>query len=96
MKSNFRQKEYPGEMSYFVKDFLNQYDYNMKAMKTEALFMFVKVCRDLLKCDFKQPCKYQKVKDLPEDEKDLLIKCLGHQIGVWDLHIYYHLLVKRK
>jgi len=94
MKEEFRKREYPWQMSYFVKDFLNQYDYNSRAIQTDALVMFIKVCRDFLTCDFEQPCEYNKIKDLPEDEKDMLIKCLGHQIGVWDLHIYYYLFLK--
>lgn len=57
----------------------------------EAFKLFKKVIIDLLNTKFKQPYEYDFVKDLPEEQRFLLIKCLGHNIGVWDLHMYYRI-----
>lgn len=87
---NFHKKEYPKEMENFITQWLDNYDYNSKAIKIEAFTMFKKVIIDLLNTQFKPPSEYKYVKDLPENDKILLVKCLGHNIGVWDLHMYYN------
>lgn len=86
---NFQDLNYPHEMQVFIKLWLDNYDYNKKAISMEAFALFKKVIIDLLNSNFKQPSEYEYVKDLPEEERFLLIKCLGHNIGVWDLHMYY-------
>ena len=87
---NFQEIDYPDEMDVFIKLWLDNYDYNSKALKNEAFFMFKKVIIDLLNTKFKPPSEYKYVHELPLDEKILLVKCLGHNIGVWDLHMYYN------
>ena len=88
---NFHEKEYPKEMDIFINNWLDNYDYNSKATKIEAFTMFKKVITDLLNTSFKPPSKYKYVKELPQTDIILLIKCVGHHIGVWDLHMYYNL-----
>lgn len=88
---NFHIKDYPKEMDYFINEWLNNYDYNSKAIKLEAFTMFKKVIRDLLNTKFKNTQEYEYVKDLPQDQIVLLVKCLGNNVGVFDLHMYYNL-----
>jgi hypothetical protein len=93
---NFRRLDYPPQMVPFVDDFLDQYDYNTKATKISPFTLWQNLCCALLDCKFKQPCKYAYVRDLPEKHTDMLIKCMGHRIGVWDLHVYYEMTVKKR
>ena len=86
---NFQEIDYPDEMQVFIDLWLDNYDYNEKAVRIEAFDLFKKVIVDLLYSKFQQPSEYEYVKDLPEEERFLLIKCLGHNIGIWDLHMYY-------
>jgi hypothetical protein len=86
---NFHEIDYPDEMQTFIDLWLDNYDYNEKAIKMEAFELFKKVIVDLLNTKFKQPSEYEYVKDLPDEERFLLIKCLGHNIRVFDLHMYY-------
>jgi len=86
----FQEIDYPKEMDNFINDWLIEYDYNSKAIKIEALTMFKKVITDLLNIEFKPPSEYKYMNDLPIEQKILAIKCLGHNIGVWDLHMYYN------
>tara|TARA_B100001123_G_C14812877_1_gene829080 strand:- start:242 stop:538 length:297 start_codon:yes stop_codon:yes gene_type:complete len=88
---NFHEIDYPEEMNVFINEWLDMYDYNKKATKIEAFVLFKKVIVDLLNTQFKPPSKYKYVKELPEDDRILLVKCLGHNIGVWDLHMYYNI-----
>ena len=40
----------------------------------------------MLNTKFKQPCEYVYVKDLPEEDRFLLIKCLGQNVyGIYIL-----------
>lgn len=86
---NYQEIDYPYEMQIFIDLWLYNYDYNEKAVRMEAFDLFKKVIIDLLHVKFQQPSEYEYVKDLPEEERFLLIKCLGHNIGIWDLHMYY-------
>jgi len=88
---SFQNQEYQVEMQNFIDLWLNDYDYNQKATSMEAFQLFKKVIVDLLNTKFKQPSEYEYVKNLPEEQKFLLIKCLGHNINVWDLHMYYRI-----
>jgi hypothetical protein len=87
---NFHEIDYPNEMDIFIKLWLDMYDYNSKAISIEAFVLFKKVIVDLLNTQFKPPSEYKYVHELPEDDRILLVKCLGHNIGVWDLHMYYN------
>ena len=86
---NFHIIDYPPEMQVFVGIWLDYYDYNSKAIKTDGFTLGRKVIIDMLNTKFKQPSEYEYVKDLPEEQRFLVIKCLGNNIGVWDLHMYY-------
>ena len=86
---DFRNSNFPEEMEVFVNLWLDNYDYNSKARTIEAFTLFRKVIVDMLNTKFKQPCEYVYVKDLPEEDRFLLIKCLGQNVGIWDLHMYY-------
>ena len=90
MKPNFKEIDYPRGMDNFIHLWLNKYDYNSKATVIEPFVLWRKVINDLLSTQWRNNKKESGfVKDLPEDEKILLVKCLGHNIGVWDLHVYY-------
>ncbi len=90
MKPKFKQKDYPPQMDNFINLWLNKYDYNSKATVIEPFTLWEKVIKDLLSTHWKNNKKETGIlNDLPEDEKILLVKCLGHNIGVWDLHVYF-------
>lgn len=91
MAANFRLLDYPAEMVPFVDMFLDQYKFNDKCHNISPHLLWERICDALLCCKFQQPCEYAKVFELPKDEQRRLIKCLGHRIGVWDLHVYYEL-----
>lgn len=105
MNFDFQKIDYPREMDNFVNMFLDNYDYNSKAKaeKEDAYNLFYKTIKSLLNTHFNKSLKkdkrnktwekypYDKVSDLPKDEIMLLVKCLGHNIGVWDLHAYYYI-----
>ena len=101
MNYNFKEIDYPKEMDNFIFYFLNDYDYNSKAVKEEPFGLWKKTINTLLNTHFNKGLNkknktwekypYDKVSDLPQHEITLLIKCLGHNIGVWDLHAYYYM-----
>lgn len=92
----FRMEDYPPQMVPFVESFLDQFDYNSKASTVSPHVLWGRVCDALLSCGFKQPCELKRVADLPEDQQLMLIKCLGHRVGVWDMHVYYALPKRSK
>lgn len=91
MKYNFQEIDYPIEMENFIFLWLNNYDYNSKATNQKPFVLWKKTIHKLLETKFENNITYEKVKNLPQEEISLLVKCLGHYIGVWDLHSYYYL-----
>ena len=89
MKANFKKEDYPDTMVNFIEMFLDNYDYNSKATKIEPFKMWKIVIKDLMNTTAKKSKESIKIRDLPEEDKMALVKCLGNRIGVWDLHIYY-------
>ena len=89
MKANFKEQDYPDTMLNFVEMWLNSYDYNSKALKISPFTLWGITINDLMNTTAKKSKESVKIKDLPEEDKIALVKCLGQRIGVWDLHIYY-------
>lgn len=89
MKSNFKKHDYPHTMANFIDMWLDKYDYNSKALKIEPFTLWRIVIKDLLNTTAKKTKESVIIKNLPDEDKIALVKCLGQKIGVWDLHIYY-------
>ena len=103
MNFSFKETEYPKEMKKFIDIWLDSYNYNDKALVEEPFTLWHKTIKILLETRFEKTTQYlesdysyEKVKDLPQDEIMLLVKCLGHNIGVWDLHVYYYIWFVKK
>lgn len=81
MHWNYKEIDYSHDYQIFIDKWLDKYDYNEKAVKIEPFKLWFITIKELLETDY---CK-----KLEKKEKFLLVKCLGHNIGVWDLHSYF-------
>jgi hypothetical protein len=89
MKPNFKKQDYPNTMLNFIEMWLDRYDYNSKALKISPFTLWWITIQDLMNTVAKKSKESILVRDLPDEDKIALVKCLGQRIGVWDLHVYY-------
>lgn len=90
-KPEYHVIDYPKEMQVFIDLFLDHFDYNKKAVDPNSGLGAYKLWGVLVETLLNTKIKGtdQLVKDRPKEELRLLVKCLGHNIGVWDLHTYF-------